>query len=154
MDLSTLPTVSDKIVLADIHPDYAKLEAAHVQSPDERVWVIVSQATEQDARNRAALTARREASYTFGEDGKMKHAGEAVTENVYERIMLETYCTLQDVGNLMRNGKPVFPTMPAKLGKRADFEKAWGSLPPVLAEAIHKAVRSMNPDWDWELGKA
>jgi DNA-binding cell septation regulator SpoVG len=152
MDLDALQIVSDKVILANINKRFAAFEGDKEES--ERVWVIVTQATEEDHRKRAGLTARREAAYTLSEDGKLTSANEAVTENVYERIMLEVHATLRDVGNLVRGDKPVFPTMPAKSMKRADFEKIWGKLPPILCEAIHDVVRSMNPDWDWERGKS
>ena len=155
MNLDALPTVSDKIVLADIYPPFKAIEDQQGETlPSDRAWVIVRQASEEDHRNRARLTARREAAYTLTDDGKLASASEAVTENVFERILLETYMTLVDVGNLTRDGKPVFPEMPAKKMKRAQFEAIWGSLPLPVTEAIHKAVRSMNPDWDWERGKA
>ena len=155
MNLNSLPTVSDKIILADIYPPFKALEDQGGEvEPSQRVWVIVRQASEEDHRNRAGLTARREAAYTLNDAGQLASASEAVTENVLERVMLETYYTLVDVGNLDRDGQPVFPTLPAKKMKRGEFEKIWGSLPLPLCEAIHKAVRSMNPDWDWERGKA
>jgi hypothetical protein len=152
MDLDALATVSDRIYLADIHPGFAKLEG-EVANPQDRAWVIVTQATEEDHRRRADLTARREASYTLDEEGRLRSAAEAVTENVYTRIMFEAWATLKDAGNLERKGKPVFAALPAKSIKLSEFEKVWGGLLPVVAEAIHAAVRSMNPDWDWERGK-
>jgi hypothetical protein len=155
MDLNSLPTVSDKIILADISPAFKALEDQNGETPAaDRVWVIVGQATEEDHRNRAQLTARRESSITLHENGQIASASDAVTENVFERIMFETYATLRDIGNLVKDGKPIFAEMPAKKMKRAAFEKTWGGLPLPLCEAIHKAVRSMNPDWDWERGKA
>jgi len=98
------------------------------------------------------LQSKREVRYT-GADESGLAVSEVIDDNWRERIQHEAYWTLQDVGNLERNGKPVFPKMPANIMKWEEFTSIWGKLHPLVAQTIHRAVRQFNPDWDWQQAK-
>src|SRR5512138_2876548 len=132
MDLKSFPTVSEKIYLSDISGDFAKAEGA--VDRDQQAWVIVRQAREEDHIKRAALQAKREIKY--GATGPFTMS-EIVEDNPRERVQYEVYWTLVETGNLSDDGKPLFAKSPVNQVPFAEFEKVWGAMPPVVAQAIH-----------------
>jgi hypothetical protein len=141
--VNSKPVVSNPLYLREMSEEFAKREGE--VKDEERAYVIVRQATEQDNINRAELQAKRQMQWGAGA------VSEIVEDNPRQRFMYEVYWTLNDVGNLeFDDGRPVFPTLPANKMKFSDFEKLWGGLESWLTAPIHKAVRKMNPDWDWE----
>jgi hypothetical protein len=146
VDLKTFPVESGKIFLADVSPEFAELEGD--VPVDERVWVIIRQATQADNMRRADLYTKRETKYTAGTDGLIDSFSRVYTENILRRRMEECRLTLKDIGNLTMEGKPLFAKMPAKSIPQKEFEDLWGNLPdPRIAEAIHLAVLQVNADW-------
>lgn len=144
MDITSLPTVSGPIYLAVVSKEFARLEG-DVQNDNDRVWVIVRQATEEHAIARSSLVAKREMK--FGVDGSVS---EVINDNPRERAMREAWYTLVEIGNLTLGDKPVFAKKPIYGMKFEDFKAEWGKLPVPVSSALHKAVRITNPDWDWE----
>ena len=60
----------------------------------------------------------------------------------------EVFLTLCGSNILDKNGKPLFEFVSEQLISEDKFLKAWGSLPPVIAQEIHEKVLEMNPLWD------
>jgi hypothetical protein len=146
MDLKTFPAESGKIFLADISPEFAELEGD--VPVDDRVWVVIKQATQSDNMRRADLYTKRETKYSADAAGVIDSFSRVYTENVLRRRMEEVRLTLKDIGNLVDDGKPVFPKMPARDIPQKEFEELWGKLPdPRIAEAVHAAVLQVNADW-------
>ncbi len=150
MKLKKLPIVSDRLILADLSPAFKAVEDATGEvQPNDRVWVIVRQATQEDNQRRADLYAKRETRYEAdGATDRIASISEVYQDNPLRRMMLEVYWTLQETGNLVtEDGKPYFQTTPAKKMPQAEFEALWGQLDPALARAIYAAVLQVNVDW-------
>ncbi len=147
MKIKKLPVVSDRIILADLSPAFKTLEGE--VEPQDRAWVIVRQATQEDAQRRADLYAKRETRYESDQGtDRIAAISEVYQDNPLRRMMLEAYWTLQETGNLTtEDEKPYFHTLPAKKMPQAEFEALWGGLDPVVARAIYLAVLQANPDW-------
>ncbi len=148
MNIKSFPTTSDPIYLCDISDKIAAIEDAQNIERDQRVNVVVRQATEADNIARSQMFSRRETSYSgIGQPDKFA-VSEVRQQNYHELMMMEAYWTLQEVNHLLGDGdKPVFDKMPAKQMTKEQFKTAWGGLPPVIAEAIHASVLKVNPDW-------
>lgn len=143
MKVKTSPVVSPPIPLREMSEEFAKHEGE--VKDEERCMAIVRQATEQDNIARAELQARRQMQWGAGA------VSEIVEDNPRQRFMYEAWWTLVEVINLeYEDGTPVFPSTPIHKMKFADFEKIWGARESYITQAIHKAVRKTNPDWDWE----
>ena len=161
MKLKSL-AVSPPLYLRDLSDEFKKREDADYQTehgpdtviPDnQKAAAIVRQATEQDNIARAELQARRQMQWGAGA------VSEIVEDNPRQRFMYEAHWTLVEVRNLDYESKdkegntillPVFPTdKPIHKLAFADFEKIWGGLESFITMALHKAVRQINPDWDW-----
>lgn len=149
MDLKSFPVESGKIFLADTSEAFRELEGEDTPV-DERVWVVVRQASQADNIKRADLHTKREIKYTANELGQVDSWARVYSDNALRRRMVEVYLTLKEVGNLMSGDKPVFDKMPAKEIEAKRFEAIWGDLHPVVAEAIHEAVLQQNPDWRFD----
>lgn len=147
MDIQKFPAESGKIYLADVSPEFAELEGKDTPI-DERVWVIVRQATQADNMRRADMHVRRETKYTADATGTIDSISRISNENPERRRMEEVRLTLREVGNLTNDGKPFFAKMPARDILQKEWEEMWGRLPdPRIATAIHAAVLQQNPDW-------
>ena len=142
MKLKSTPTFSDKTYLADIDPDFKRLEGD--VEHDCRVWVIVRQGTEDDNHRRADLVSKRERKWNYDKAGKFESASDVYDENFYQRRMLEVYLTLVDLGN---DDDSTFKYPPKEKMSLSDFERVWGGLDPVVCSAIHSAVLKLNADW-------
>ncbi len=148
MKVKTHPVISPPLYLRELSADFAAREGE--VKDEERTFVIVRQATEQDNISRAELQAKRQMQWGQGA------VSEIVDDNPRQRFMYEVYWTLVDVGNLefeateTAPARPVFPVLPVNKMKFSDFEKLWGGLDAWLTMPIHRAVRKTNPDWDWE----
>jgi hypothetical protein len=151
MDLDKLITESAPIKLADVFLPFAEIEGKEVQD-EERVYVTVRQVTQEDQMKRSSLLAKRETKYERGLDNDMS-VSDVVEDNIPRRHMLECYWTLTGVMNLEKGGKSLFTMAPGKPMPQPAFEKAWGSLHPVIAIAIHEAVLSVNPMWGERQGE-
>ena len=145
MDIKKFPVESGKIFLADLDPVFRQLEGD--VPVDDRVWVVVRQASQADNIKRADMYTRRERKYGADAVGNIDSISTVYHENVLRRQCFECYLTLKDVGNLMDGEKPVFPKMPAKDIPQKEFEDIWGKLHPTIAMALHQAVLQVNPDW-------
>lgn len=142
MQVHRLPVVVGPIYLADIHEPFAQAEGEVPKG--ERVWVKIRQATEGDTEQRYGLVAPRAVEYAGGA------VVEKYTDNKREHMRMEAFWTLDEAGNLTYDdGKPVFSSGMT----HNEFSEAWWKLPAVCAEAIHKAVLSVNVDWDWDKKK-
>jgi hypothetical protein len=134
-----IPVISGPIYLRDAYAPFAALEGDCPES--ERTWVKIRQATEGENEQRADLTKTREVVW-----------GDAVTQrfqdNEREIMRNEVYFTLQEAGNLtFDDGSPIFP---GKMTNFDEFTQRWWKLDSTTATAIHKAVLSINRDWDWK----
>ncbi len=148
MKLKTFPTLSPVVKLGDVSQEFAKEEGEGVPE-DERVFVVVRQATEQDHMRRAGLAAERKIQY--GVQGSALVTSEIVEDNPRQRMMYEAYWTLVEVGNLTdEEGKSLFPKKPIHEMKFEEFQAIWLKLPVYITQALHKVVRMYNPLWDWE----
>ena len=94
--------------------------------------VVVKSVTAEDKKRRGALFAKRETKYFGDGDERMTAIADVVEDNVEYRKMLECYWLLESVTNLDRDGKPVFPTLPVRDMKQAEFEKIWNGLHPAV----------------------
>lgn len=69
-----------------------------------------------------------------------------------ERQMIESMITISScVGLNDHRGRPLFRFKNGALDMTdAEFIEAWGAINiPGVAEALHKACLTANPDWDW-----
>ena len=140
MDVSKFHVISAMIYLRDISKDFAALEGEVERA--QQAYVTVRQATEEDSIRRASLVSKRQVSFTGGQ------YSEAYDDNPRERMMRESHWTLAEVGNITTGDrKPLFKN-PAHDMTLGEFRAAWGQLPRLGAEAIHKAVLTVNVDWD------
>jgi hypothetical protein len=153
MDLENLITESAPIKLSDMFSLFKEMEGEVPE--EERVWVTVRQVTQEDQMKRSALLSKRETKYARDsfDDGALSSVSDVVDDNIPRRHMLEAYYTLTGVGNLNNAGKPVFSMTAKKRMPQGEFEKAWGSLRPEIAIAIHEAVLSVNPMWGERSGE-
>ena len=142
MDLSKLPGCSPDIYLSDISLD---IKAAESDVPrEEQAVVTINYANEGDRIERESLTERRE---THVLPDKVI---EVSIDNARERMELVCYLTRNSVRNLKSAGREVFEAIPVNNLGRNRFSQIWRSLPPMVTDAIHSAVRLHNPEWNWE----
>jgi len=117
--------------------------------PEEQcAYVVVRYATEADEIARARLSARKETRVS-GDPKVGVQVTEVTTENVRERMALEVYLTVKEVANLKSGDGEVLSARPLKTWRQERFLAVWGSLPPVITDAIHTAVRLTNTNWSW-----
>ena len=145
MDLKKYAAESEPIVLADLSLPFKIFEGQDVRD-EERVYVTVRQATQENNIKRSGLLARREVKYNRDQTDTIDSVSEVSDDNVSYRRMLEAWWTLEGVYNL-KNGETDW-FKPLKKSAQSEFEKAWGALPPVVANAITLAVLKVNPTWD------
>jgi hypothetical protein len=148
MDLTRFMT-EQTVFLADLSLAF-KLMEGDVPEQD-KAWVSVRQATQDDNIKRSDLLSKREVKYgrKDSSDNSVDSVSDVLDDNQPRRRMLEAFWTLTNVGNLDRGDKPWFKAMPAKTKmQQNEFEKAWGELHPTVAAAISAAVLEVNPDWN------
>ena len=143
MDLTSLPTVSDRIYLSDVSGDFSLLE--NETDIEKRAWVRVRIANEADNIRRAELLGRRDVKYL--EPNTNTTFAETIFDNPRTRAKMETYWTLEDVGNLVMNNQSLFPITPVRAMPLVDFENIWHVLPIDVATAIYAAVLYANRAW-------
>ena len=67
----------------------------------------------------------------------------------------EVFLTLSACNIMDENGKnPLFTFENGLLKNEAVFSKAWGKLPPIVANEIHEKVLEMNPLWNEAIAPA
>lgn len=142
MDLKKFATESEPVILADVSLPFKIFEGDDIRE-EERVYVIVRQATQEANIKRSGLLARHEVKYNRDSTDSIS---EVIDDNRAYRQMLEAYWTLEGVYNLKDGDKDWFK--PIKKSTQTEFEKSWGALRPVVANAISLAVLKVNPTWD------
>lgn len=148
MAIKALPIISEPLYLTDLSKQIEEMEKDCPQ--DERAWVIVRQATEQDNNRRSAL--RSQVTLRWQDDGT---AEEVRDVNMREMWAMEVYLCLCDVGNIFdADDKPLFEFADAGPYRKCkggfdDFKKAYGSLASPVTAALRQAVYKVNSDWDW-----
>lgn len=148
MDIKSLSAQSGKIFLADVSPEFARIEGKDV-AVDDRAWVIVSRGTQADQTKRVDLLGERESKYTVGQSGAVSAISRVYSGNDERLKALEAYLTIKDVGNLANEGQPVFARLPLKEMSGKEFDVIWGALPVEVAAALHQAVIKFNPQWEY-----
>lgn len=157
MAINTVPTVSGPLYLSTVSASVAKLEGKCAK--DQRAWVSVRQATEQEVMSlEARIPDTRYEHMEYKEGGvQVRKTVETREEAMRERFAYQVYCTLVDAGNIFsdaQNTRPLFTFRDAGdyqkfNGTFEDFLKAWGKLHPLVSMAIRDCVYDHNPQWDW-----
>lgn len=141
-------------------PEELKLELPEEFDPEGEARVVVKPATVAENATRDELWARQKRTYNANAPDAMTIESESTFS---QRQALEVFLTLvgcnlmyQDSGPdgaLIGEAKPMFQFK--KVGgfealdmSRADFLTAWGKLPQVVADEIHRCVLLKNPQWD------
>lgn len=84
-----------------------------------------------------------------------------VVQNIPMEVLkrLETYLTLVECNITDEDGKELFPSKKDRDGNptlamsKSQFDKAWGQLPPDVAEEIHEKVLEVNIVWSGRRGE-
>jgi len=142
MDINKIPVVSSRIYLSDVYPDLAELEGA--TEDEERAWAVVRRANEADNIRRHEMLGERNIRYVTPNNPIA--VSETVLDNSRQRAMMEIYWTVDDLGNVLADGKPLF-TCPFRSMPLGEFTQKWHLLPIELATAIYAAVLSYNKEW-------
>ncbi len=137
MDISKLKNISDPIHLARVSPAFAALEG----QTDQPAYVVVRKAIEEDNITLAELVTPHELYYP---DTSLV---ERISANEREMRKHQVYLTLQDAGNLTRDGYPAFPVLPIRDMPFEAFEWVWLALRDEVASAIIEAMLTANPSW-------
>ena len=157
MAISTVPVISDQVFLGDASPAVGKLEKN--SGPDEKAWIRVRQATEQDAMILEGSLPETRIEYVDEIDPvtrtPVRRAIETRDDRVRNRFAMQVYLCLVDAGNITGDDdKPLFEfddgVNYAKVkGGFQSFLEAFGQLPSIVALAMRDVVYDHNPHWDW-----
>jgi hypothetical protein len=110
--------------------------------------VTIRQAIQGDVELRNALFT----DFTREYDGRIVKVTQRISYDDIRR--LEIFLTLCGCNIDNDKGEPLFKFANERLTDRGAFEKAWATLPPVIAIEIGEKVLEMNPLWSQELGEA
>lgn len=157
MAISTVPVISDQVYLGDASPAVRKLEKN--SGPDEKAWIRVRQATEQDAMILESSLPETRIEYVDEIDPTtrtpVRRAIETRDDRVRNRFAMQVWLCLVDTGNINNaEGKPLFefedgPNYAKLTGGFQQFLEAFGQLPSIVALAMRDVVYDHNPHWDW-----
>lgn len=119
-------------------------------SDGEPTRVIIKQATQAQHEQRQQVFATLERRYN---DLSPDETTLVQTANIEELKRLESYLTICECNMLNAEGEAVFPSKKDKEGipylamNRLQFDKAWGLLPPDIANELHDKVLELNIMW-------
>lgn len=156
MALSTVPVLSEPKKLADVSKAVRKREGSCPS--EERAWISVRQATEQDSMMLEDSVPDTQLEYVdaVGDDGRVRRKMiERRDDRFRNRVAMQVYMTITGAGNITGgDGKPLFRFRDAgdyhKFdGNFEEFLGAYGQLPSIVTEAMRDIVFDHNPQWDW-----
>lgn len=117
----------------------------------EPTMVLIKQATQREHELRQEIFATLERRYSDLSPDEMTLIQ---TANLETLKRTEVWLTLCDSNLMNENGdKPLFQSRKSKDGQivlamtKAQFEEAWGLLPPDVADEIHQKVLEINKMW-------
>ena len=128
------------------------------EDPQQEAYVIVRQATQREVERRAEVGS--DASRIFREGDRSVEVRQKW--NYEEQKRIEAYLTLVECNltvDFDGEDKPLFRFSRDANGRmrvamtEQQFKDAWGFLPENIAEAIHKAVIEVNPQWGPNAGE-
>ena len=108
--------------------------------------VLIRQATQGDVELRNALFA----DFTREYDGRMVKVTQRISYDDIRR--LEVFLTLCACNIINAKGDPLFVFNNERVADRVAFDRAWATLPPVVAIELGEKVLEMNPLWSPEAG--
>jgi hypothetical protein len=121
----------------------------------ESTTVTIKQASQLEHERRQNLFSTLERKFS-----ELKPEEVTLVQNIpmEELKRLETWLTLCDCNILDPDGKALFPSKqksgaPSLSMTKTQFGKAWGSLPPDVAEEIHEKVLEVNFMWRGRSGE-
>ena len=115
-----------------------------LENDGEPTTIKVAQATQGQHDERMSLWA--EFSRSYDEDGQVE-VKQRISPAAVRRK--EVFLTLKACNLETSEGDPLF-TFPLK---EHQFNKAWATLPPLVAEEIHEKVLAVNLLWAGEAGE-
>lgn len=136
--------------------ELVKTDANYNPGSDVPTTVTVRQARQYQHAMRQDQWSKFERKYNQLNPDEVKITQELSFEAIK---MLEVRMCLVESNILDPKGKPLFKTKTPKGGKpeldmtRAEFEEAWGILPPDVATEIHNKVVELNPMWGGATGE-
>lgn len=110
----------------------------------ESTRVTIRQATQAAHERRSTLFSQITREWSDGSDGIR------LTQHfsMEELKRLEVFLTLAGCNIEDEDGKPLFSFSPeGYLRDEGKFNRAWGLLPPLVAQEIHECVQVVNIDW-------
>lgn len=141
--------ISDQVFLRDVDDNFKKLEGECTE--EERAWVTVRQATEEDAVRCLRTIPDRQIELTL--DGRQL---ELVSDDVSELKVMEIYSTLVDTGGIYDHPKTKKSLFRFEKGDDYqeiampydEFKSALRGLHTTIVNAMLVAVWDHNPQWD------
>jgi len=143
VDVSHIQPVSDRVYLAEAYPLFRAYEP---ENQDDWAWVKIRRATEADNMRRQPYLDTSVLRY-LSRDNANVIAESVQGGDVRARIIDEVYWTLEDAGNLDRDGEPLFSKLPVRGMDKAAFIDVWNSLPVDVTAAIYAASLTVNALW-------
>jgi hypothetical protein len=154
MAIKTVAVISSQLFLGDLYDKVKELEDEGGECPqNERVWVMIRQATESDTAQVAEM--RSKTVVRWVSDGAERGSIPEEVRDDNPRLLWawQVYLTLHDAGNLFDDDEtPLFefeskgPYNRVK-GGFDKFMKSYGKLPAPVATSLLMAVGSINPGW-------
>jgi hypothetical protein len=129
--------------------DLERSDKQYDVDPTEPTQVTIKQARQHEHEARERQFSQIERKMNPNDDSSV-----SIVQNfaIEELRRLEVYLTLCECNILNEDGKPLFPSIKGKDHPKLkvtkdQFRKAWGTLPPDVAEEIHEKVLEVNPQW-------
>jgi hypothetical protein len=119
-----------------------------LKNEGEPTKIVVRQATQGDIEMRNTLFA----DFTREYDGRMVKVTQKISYDDIRR--LEVFLTLCSCNITNSKAEPLFTFRDERLVNQSEFNRAWATLPPVVAVEIGNKVLEMNPLWMPEVGEA
>lgn len=136
--------------------DLDKTDAAYNPDGDESTSVTIKQARQHEHATRMDHWNKFERRYSSMNPDQVSIVQELSIESIK---MLEARMTLVECNIENEDGSLLFPSKKGTNGHPQldmdpkEFEEAWGSLPPLVADEIHEKIVEVNPMWGGARGE-
>lgn len=137
-------------IVETFHLERTDMEFQEVTNEDvvQHTTITVRQASQAQHERRSDLFSKM--TSRMGGDADVV---EVISRFSYPELMrIEVFLTLQDCNIEDEDGSPLFKFERGIITEK-DFNRAWGKLPPLVANEIHEKVLKLNPTWG-KLGEA
>lgn len=127
-----------------------EIDAQFGEQNEDATVITVRQATQYHHEQRQGLMGSLERKFRAEEP---EHVSLIQNFSLEELMREEVWLTLCESNIQDEDGSPLFPSKQTSEGRpvlamrKHEFYKAWGKLPPVVANAIHKRVIQVNIMW-------